>query len=244
MDANMIAILLKIFHPIVFVSFVLVSEPFNVGYEFPISGNLNFSTPVKFLKTRLNIGTRLSYQNSLVFINATENVRDRVTTNINARWENRRKKVFDWELGGAYNFNTTSYNLSDRNQSFASQRVFTDLTYNIKNSVAINTAMTVNFYSEEQFGEAMTVPIWKASVSKYLLDQRLELKLSVFDILNQNIGISRSNGVNFIENSEINSLARYGMFSVIYSIRNNSGGGNGGGPGGGGGRARMLRFGG
>ena len=225
-------------------NFVQVTQPVNVDYDFNISGNLNFSTPVKFLKTRLNIGTRLSYQNSLVFINATENVRDRVTTNINARWENRRKKVFDWELGGAYNFNTTSYNLSDRNQSFASQRVFTDLTYNIKNSVAINTAMTVNFYSEEQFGEAMTVPIWKASVSKYLLDQRLELKLSVFDILNQNIGISRSNGVNFIENSEINSLARYGMFSVIYSIRNNSGGGNGGGPGGGGGRARMLRFGG
>ena len=90
----------------------------------------------------------------------------------------------------------------------------------------------------------MTVPIWKGSISKYLLDQKLELKLSVFDILNQNIGISRSNGVNFIENSEIVSLGRYGMFSIIYSIRNNSGDGGGGRPGGGGGRGRGFRPGG
>ncbi len=222
--------------------FIQVTQPVNVDYDFNISGNLNFSSPIKFLKTRINLGTRLSYQNSLVFINATENVRDRVTTSINARWENRRKKVFDWEIGGNYSFNTTSYNLSDRNQSFASQRVFTDLTYNIKNSLAISTEMTVNFYSEEQFGEAMTVPIWKSSISKYLLDQKLELKLSVFDILNQNIGISRSNGVNFIENSEIVSLGRYGMFSVIYSIKSNNSAG--GGRPGGGGRMRMMQFGG
>ena len=224
--------------------FIQVTQPVNVDYDFNISGNLNFSTPIKFLKTRLNIGTRLSYQNSLVFINAVENVRDRITTSVNARWENRRKKVFDWEIGGIYRFNTTSYNLSDRNQSFASQRVSTDLTYNIKKSFAISTALAVDFYSEEQFGEAMTVPIWKGSISKYLLDQKLELKLSVFDILNQNIGISRSNGVNFIENSEIVSLGRYGMFSIIYSIRNNSGDGGGGRPGGGGDRGRGFRPGG
>ena len=221
--------------------FVQVTQPVNVDYDFNISGNLTFSTPLKFLKTRLNLGTRLSYQNSLVFINATENVRDRITTNFNARIENRKQTVIGWEIGGRYNLNRTSYNLSDRDQSFANQSAFADFTYNIKKSVSINTALNVNFYSEEQFGEAMTVPIWKGSVSKYLLDQKLEVKLSVFDILNQNIGISRSNGVNFIQNSEIISLGRFGMLSLIYSIKA-AGGGNGGAPGGG--RARMMRMGG
>ena len=220
------------------------TQPVNVDYDFNISGNINFSTPVKFLKTRLNIGTRLSYNNSLVFINGIENTRERVITNVNARWENRRKKVFDWEIGGNINFNTTTYDLSDRTQAFANQRVFTDLTYNIKNSVAISTNFTVNFYDEEQFGEATTIPIWKGSISKYLLDQKLEIKASVFDILNQNIGISQSNGVNFVENSEIISLGRYGMLSLIYAIRAGGDEGGGGNRGGGGGRPRVFRFGG
>lgn len=210
-----------------------VTRPLNVDYDFNISGNLNFSSPLKLLKTRLNLGTRLSYQNSLVFINGTENQRDRVTSRLNARLENRRKKVLDWELGGSYSFNTTSYDLSDRNQSFSNQSASGKITYNIKNSFAISTALNVNFYSEEEFGEAMTVPIWKASLSKYLLDQKIEIKLSAFDLLNQNIGISRTNGVNYIQNSEIVSLGRYGMLSVIYAMRNagdqsNNGSGGGG----------------
>jgi hypothetical protein len=216
-----------------------ITQPLNVDYDFNISGNLNFSSPIKLFKTRINVGTRLSYQNSLVFINAVENVRNRITSSVNARLENRNKKVIDWELGGNYSFNTTRFNLSDRDQSFANQRAFGEITYNIKQYFSISTTMNVNFYSEEQFGEAMTIPIWKGSISKYLLDQKLEIKLSAFDLLNQNIGISRTNGVNFIENSEITSLGRFGMLSIIYSIRNNNqASGNSSGGGGRGNRGR------
>ena len=216
--------------------FLQLTQPVNVDYDFNIMGNLNFSTPLNFLKTRLNIGSRLNYQNSLVFINETENVRQRWTPSINAKIENRSKKKFGWEVGGNYAYNLTSYDLSDRNQSFSSQSVYTNLTYNIKNSFAINTSFNVDFYSAEQFGQATTVPIWKASLSKYLLkNQALEIKLSAFDLLNQNIGISRSNGLNYIENSEIVSLGRYALLSVIYAIRGS------GQRGGNSGRSRPLR---
>ena len=83
----------------------------------------------------------------------------------------------------------------------------------------------VNFYSEEQFGEAQTIPIVRASISKFLLkDQRGELKLSVFDLMNQNLGISRTENQNYIENSEIVSLARYFMLSFTYSFKPGGGG--------------------
>lgn len=214
------------------------TQPVNVDYDFNISGNLSFSTPLKLLKTRLNIGTRLTYNNSLVFINGVENVRNRISPSVNLRLENRVKKVFGWEIGGNYTLNSTTYNLSDRNQSFSNQSLFADLDYNIKKSWTLSSGIDVNFYSEEQFGEATSVPIWKASLSKYALkNQRLEIKLTVFDILNQNIGISRTNGLNFIENSEITSLGQYGLLSFIYAIRSGLGesaGGNrpGGGRGG------------
>ena len=223
-------------------NFTQFTQPVNVDYDFNISGNLNFSTPLKLFRTRLNIGSRLSYNNSLVFINGIENVRNRWTPSLNARIENRSKKKIDWEVGGRVSYNVTNYNLSDRSQSFSNQSAFTDITYNVKKSFAINTGLDVNFYSEEQFGEATTVPIWKASVSKYFLkNQKLELKLSVFDILDQNVGISRSNGLNSIENSEITSLGRYGLLSVIYSIRAAGQQQGGGGARGGRGAGRGFR---
>lgn len=204
--------------------FIQTTQPVNVDYDFNISGTLSFSTPLKFLKTRLNISTRLNYQNSLVFINGAENIRNRVTPSINLRLENRNKKVIGWELGGRYSLNSTTYNLSDRNQQFATQSLFADIDYNIKQSWTISSSINVDFYSEEQFGEATRVPIWKASLSKYALaNQKLEIKLTVFDILNQNIGISRTNGLNYIENSEIISLGQYGMLSFIYAIKSGLG---------------------
>ncbi len=201
-----------------------ITQPVNVDYDFNLSGNLSFSTPLKLLKTRLNVGTRLSYQNSLVFINAVENTRNRYTSSINARLENRKKTIFDWEIGGTYAYNITTFNQSDRDQNFSNKSLFADVSYNINKSMSISTSINVDFYSEEQFGAATTVPIWKASLSKYLLqDQKLELRLSIFDILDQNIGISRINGLNFVENSEIQSLGQYLMCSAIYAIRNNNG---------------------
>ncbi len=41
------------------------------------------------------------------------------------------------------------------------QNLFADFTYNHKNSWAISTELDVNFYSAEEFGDQVTVPIWK-----------------------------------------------------------------------------------
>ena len=197
-----------------------ITQPVNVNYDLNLSGNLSFSTPLKLLKTRLRIGSRLSYQNSLVFINGIENVRSRITPSVNIKLENRNKKIIGWELGTNYSLNKTTYNLSDTNQRFSNQSLFADLDYNIKGSWTISTDIDVNFYSADQVGEGSTVPIWSASLSKYALkNQRLEIRLTIFDILNQNIGISQTNGLNFIENREINSLGQYGMVSFIYAIK-------------------------
>ena len=222
--------------------FIQITQPVNVDYDFNLSGNLSFSTPLKFLRTRLRIGSRLSYQNSLVFINGIENVRNRITPSVNVKLENRNKKTFGWEIGGNYNLNRTTYDLSDRNQNFNNKGLTADLDYNFKQSWSISTDIDVNFYSAEQVGEASTVPIWSASLSKYALkNQGLEIKLTVFDILNQNIGISQRNGLNFIENSEITSLSQYGMLSFIYAIKGGIMASGGQGTGGGGGRSRSGR---
>jgi len=72
--------------------------------------------------------------------------------------------------------------------------------------------------------DTQVIPIWKASVGRYFMEgRRLEARLSVFDLLNRNNGVTQSNSINYIENSEIATLGRYGMLSLIYNLKKSGG---------------------
>ena len=45
------------------------------------------------------------------------------------------------------------------------------------------------------------------------------LELIVYDILNQNVGINRTNNLNYIEDQRVTTLSRYVMLSFSYKIR-------------------------
>jgi hypothetical protein len=47
---------------------------------------------------------------------------------------------------------------------------------------------------------------------------RGELKLSVRDILNENIGVSRSADQNYIEDRRVNTLQRFFLLSFTYNL--------------------------
>ncbi len=198
-----------------------IYQSVNVDYNLNLSGSLSFGTPIRALGIKTNIRTRFGMQTGPIFLNDTETDRNSYNGNIFTSIENRKKEVIDWELGGSWGYNVTNYQESNtQNQKYFNQSVYADFTYNLKNSFSLETNMDVNFYSEQAFGEEQIIPIWKASISKYILkDQRGELKLSVFDILNQNLGIERNSNLNYIENSEVVSLSRFFLLSFTYSIK-------------------------
>jgi len=60
---------------------------------------------------------------------------------------------------------------------------------------------------------------WNAYVSKkFLKKSQLELRASVFDILNQNIGYNRSAQASVITEDRYNTIKRYGMLSLIWNF--------------------------
>jgi len=207
-------------------NFIQTTSPVNVDYNLNLSTTQEYATPVNFLKTRISLRNRFGYTKSIIFINTRESSLERINGNVRLRLENRNKKVVDWNIGGSYSYNINQYSdARTTNLGFSSQNVFADFRYNLKQSMSFGLGANVNFYSEEQFGEAQTIPIVRASISKFVLkDQRGELKLSVFDLMNQNLGISRTENQNYIENSEIVSLARYFMLSFTYSFKPGGGG--------------------
>jgi hypothetical protein len=62
--------------------------------------------------------------------------------------------------------------------------------------------------------------MWNASLSKQFLKNKAgELKLTVYDILNQNKSITRNIGENYFEDNSTNVIRRYFLVSFIYNLK-------------------------
>jgi Outer membrane protein beta-barrel family len=93
-----------------------------------------------------------------------------------------------------------------------------------------STEFTYTINNQRAAGFNTQVPIWNASISKQFLKyNRGELKFSAADLLNKNVGISRTTNQNYIEDSRVNTLRRFFLVTFAYSLSKtglmNSGGG-------------------
>ena len=63
--------------------------------------------------------------------------------------------------------------------------------------------------------------LWNAGVGyKFFKQKQLEVRLSVFDILNNNNSIARNVTESYIEDVESRVLNRYFMLTATYNLRN------------------------
>ena len=65
---------------------------------------------------------------------------------------------------------------------------------------------------------------WNAYVSKKLLKKnQLEIKATVYDILNQNTGLTRTAKGSTISQESYNTIRRYGMISLVWNFTHTPG---------------------
>lgn len=205
-------------------------RPVNVQSEKNVSGNIDFSTPIRPLKIITKIRLRSQASRGILFINNQENKVNRLGNSILFSIENRKKQKVDALLGIKLSSSNTHYSEQKTlDQSYSETNVFSEFTYTPVEKWIFHTEFDGITYRQSGNEDVFNVPLWKADLSTYFLkDHRLKATLSVFDILNRNQGISRTSQLNFLEVQRTNVLGRYFMLGFSYSIkgwkRSNSGG--------------------
>lgn len=112
----------------------------------------------------------------------------------------------------------------------------TDLIVRMPKKIVWETSLDYNYNPQVAAGLQKNIYRWNAAVNFLFLKQdKGQLKLSVFDILNQNNSVYRNISENFITDTETLSLRRYFLLTFTYNIRNFAGGKVGG-------RDRFLMF--
>lgn len=200
--------------------FVTTTTPINVDADYFVSAYFYYGTPIRPIKSKINIGLNSTYNKSIVFINTLKNNVDRFSHTIDLSLENRNKEVFDTKAGTRISLNSTEYSANTSlNQNFLSTQYYGDFLVEFLKNYTFSTSAEYTIYSGNQFTDNPKVPIWKAFISRRFLKGNAGLiKFSVYDIFNQNIGINRTSQFNYIEDQRINSLGRYYLVSLSYKI--------------------------
>ncbi|MXX71859.1 MAG: outer membrane beta-barrel protein, partial [Gemmatimonadetes bacterium] len=88
----------------------------------------------------------------------------------------------------------------------------------------VETDFRYRTYDQGLFSESRNIARWDASITRRVLDDRAEIELQAYDLLNQNQGVAVTNSANYIQESRTESLGQYFMFRVMYRLGNQMGG--------------------
>ncbi len=199
--------------------------PVNVNAVYSMNGNISYGFPVHFLKGTLDISSVVSAYHGKQFANTPgniirENTINTITVGPEVRLDISPADKLNLSLTSSFNYSKTKYSLpSARNSKYFTQEYGVDLDWQFAKGFLLATDF--NYRINNQYAAAFNtkVSLWNASISKQVLHfNRGELKLSVKDLLNQNIGINRNANQNYIEDSRVNSLRRFFLLSFTYNL--------------------------
>lgn len=196
------------------------TTPINVDKDLNLTTFVNYGAPIKPLKAKIRLEGNLTYNRSILFVNTLENNVNRIMGSLGLTLENRNKEKIDMAVGARYSPTLTRYDISvEQNQDFLNQNYYADVSVNLGEKWLFTTNFDYTLYAGDAFSEDASIALWKASVTRYFFkNRRGQLRLTAFDILNQNQGINRTSTFNYVEETRVTTLSRFLMMTFTYNL--------------------------
>ena len=211
--------------------------PVNIDHSWSTNGGVTYGRPIRSVGARINLNYSFNYTRGVEILNELENNSRVLRNTIEASIDNRDKEIFDVRAGARYSFNDIQNTLNQElNQVYLDRTFYGNAMLHYGAGWTFSTTLNYRLYDESVFGVGdRNVAMLQASISKLAMNNRVELELIGFDILDQNKGVAYTTGTSFIQERRTESLGQYIMLKVMYRLGSRRGGAA---RGGGGGRRR------
>jgi hypothetical protein len=208
-----------------------ITAPVNVDGVYNLMNDISIGWPLRFIKSTLNFNTGVSFSKTKQFINTTENEIRNFNIDPNLEITRSFRDKFDLTLSGGFTYSKAKYSIqSALNNNYLTQDYGVDVGWQLPKSFYLSTDFRYTITSQRAEGFNAKVPLWNASISKQFLKfNRGEIKIRVYDLLNENQAIVRTTNSNYIEDQNNRVLQRYFLLGFTYSL--NKMAANAGGPG-------------
>jgi hypothetical protein len=193
----------------------------NLGGTYNVGGYINYGFPLRNPKSNLNFTTNINYSQAQTLVNRLNNFTRNTSLSQTIKWTTNLKNNFDMNFAA-----TTTYNIARNtlqatgNANYYSQGISTEATYYSNTGWIIAGDFDYTYSGNHSAGYNTSVPLFNPSIAKlFLKDNAGELRLSVFDLFNQNQSVTRTVTGNTIQDQRSNVLQRYAMLTFTYNLR-------------------------
>ena len=210
----------------------------NLNGTYNFSGYFNYGFPLKKPKSNLNFITNITYAQSQTLLAqdstaAAENNYAHVFARNSAvaetiSWTTNIKKNFDMNLSSVskYNINNrTGEPVTKSNQqnnlNVFSQSFSLELTAYTNSGWLFAANLDYTYTNNHAAAYNASVPLLSPAIAKQLFKKKNgELRLSVFDLLNQNVSVSKTVTSSLETYARTNVITRYAMLTFTYNLNN------------------------
>ncbi len=198
-----------------------LSTPVNLNGNWMVRGFSTFSTPVKVLKSTLNLNLGGSYSNLPGLINYQKNIATTTNFNTGIVIASNISEKLDFTLMWNGNYNVVKNTLQTAsNNNYLFHTSSAKLNWNFWKTFHLATDVVYTYYDGLQSDFTQEFALWNNSVAwKFLKNNAGELKLSVYDALKQNNSVSRSVTETYVEDTQTKVLQRYYMLTFTWNFR-------------------------
>ena len=204
---------------------VRTTKPINVNGTTFLFGNLNYGFPIKKLNLRADVSLGVNAIKNIAFINGLTNNIHNTSFNPTVNLSYFKENKIDIQTSASLRFTKAIYSLQPKlNNQFLTQLYKIEMTNYLPWGLVLNNNLNYTINRGRAEGFNTDIPFLNSSLAKsFLKNKRLEAKLSVFDVLNKNIGINRNVNQNYIEDVSYNVLQRYFLLSFTFRLHKSVG---------------------
>jgi hypothetical protein len=198
-----------------------LSRPVNLDGYWSARSFLTYGMPIKAIKSNLNLNAGINYSKIPGLINTTLNYSNNTTINGGVVVSSNISENLDFTLAysGYYNILRNSIQ-KQANNNYYNQNTSLRFNWIFLDNFVLNSSINHLLYSGLSEGFNQSYLLWNAAFGyKFFKDKSLDVRLSAYDILNQNRSIERTVTETYIEDNYTNVLQRYFMLNVTYTLR-------------------------
>lgn len=204
-----------------------LSVPVNLDHSYNLRTLVNFGKYVKAIKSNVSLLGGVGYSQSPGFIDTVLNRSNAYNYTNSLIVASNISEKLDFTLSYTSNYSivkNTKIIRNIKNTEYWYQSVNFRINWIFWKNFVLQSDIAGQFNQGLSSSYNQNFAVWNASFGKkFLKSNAAEIKLSVFDILNQNNNINRNVTASMIQDSRTNTFPRYFLVIFSYNLRNFNG---------------------
>jgi hypothetical protein len=193
----------------------------NLDGYYSLRSFINYTFPLSKIKTNLSMNLSGNYNNVPGLINGNTNYAKTATGVLGLVFSSNINEKIDFTISSNSSYSDIHNTLqTNSNNVFFSQNSSARINLNPWKGLIIQSQYSHLYFSGLSTSYNQSISLWNGAIGyKFLKNKQAEIKLSVYDILNENNNIQRTNTDSYIQDTQTNALNRYYLLTFTYNFK-------------------------